>query len=295
MRQAPNSRRTRGRSNGTNRRPNLPNRNQTFNSNGPEVRIRGNAYQVYEKYLTLARDATASGDRVMSENYYQHAEHYYRIINAINEAYREADRQSYEQPREAAAREGGGRDNGTRENGHQDGAAHDGAGRENGHRDPGGAAAADTLPSESRVSRSQDGGGRDGAARGNGQAGDQGYRDKRGRDGAQPDIEDPRDSGTLQLDFGADPRQSDDDADEETEDQASLPRTRFVDLTSASPENGAADSAAAQAAAPPDAGEGGEPQRPTRLRRRVQRPRRPALNGAPETPAPAASETDPES
>jgi hypothetical protein len=46
------------------------------------VRIRGNAYQVLEKYLALARDATAAGDRIAAENFYQHAEHYYRLINA---------------------------------------------------------------------------------------------------------------------------------------------------------------------------------------------------------------------
>ena len=48
--------------------------------------MRGNAWQVYEKYLQLARDASGSGDRVAAENYQQHAEHYYRIIEAINEA-----------------------------------------------------------------------------------------------------------------------------------------------------------------------------------------------------------------
>lgn len=61
-------------------------RHQTFDSNGPDVRVRGNAWQVYEKYLSLARDATSSGDRVMAENYQQHAEHYYRITEAIEEA-----------------------------------------------------------------------------------------------------------------------------------------------------------------------------------------------------------------
>ena len=105
MRQGQNSRRARGRNN-SNRRSNLPNRNQTFDSNGPEVRIRGNAYQVHEKYLALARDSSASGDRVMSENYLQHAEHYYRIIQSMNEAYSQAQQQMQEQPRES----GNGRD-----------------------------------------------------------------------------------------------------------------------------------------------------------------------------------------
>src|SRR3954470_23058417 len=64
---------------------NVPLRHQTFDSNGPDVRVRGNAYQVFEKYLALARDASSAGDRIAAENYYQHAEHYYRIINANNE------------------------------------------------------------------------------------------------------------------------------------------------------------------------------------------------------------------
>jgi Domain of unknown function (DUF4167) len=81
MRQPSSSKRGRGRNNG--RKPGNP-RNQTFDSNGPSVRVRGNAYQVMEKYLTLARDASASGDRIAAENFYQHAEHYYRILNANN-------------------------------------------------------------------------------------------------------------------------------------------------------------------------------------------------------------------
>lgn len=63
----------------------IPNRNQVFDSNGPEGRIRGNAHQVLEKYLSLARDASSQGDRVAAENYYQHAEHYFRVINAQNQ------------------------------------------------------------------------------------------------------------------------------------------------------------------------------------------------------------------
>lgn len=63
----------------------MPSRHQNFDSSGPDVRIRGNAFQVYEKYQALARDAHTSGDRVAAENYLQHAEHYYRIICQINE------------------------------------------------------------------------------------------------------------------------------------------------------------------------------------------------------------------
>ena len=59
---------------------NSHNPNRTFDSSGPEVKIRGSAAHVYEKYLQLARDANAAGDRVAAENYLQHAEHYYRIL-----------------------------------------------------------------------------------------------------------------------------------------------------------------------------------------------------------------------
>lgn len=55
---------------------------RSYESNGPDVKIRGTAQQIAEKYTTLARDAQSSGDRVMAENYLQHAEHYNRIIMA---------------------------------------------------------------------------------------------------------------------------------------------------------------------------------------------------------------------
>src|SRR5436305_5274656 len=63
----------------------MPHRVQNFDSNGPSVKIRGNAYQVFERYVALAREAQASGDRVAAENLYQHAEHYFRIMNALGE------------------------------------------------------------------------------------------------------------------------------------------------------------------------------------------------------------------
>lgn len=85
MRQGQNSKRSRGRGgsghNGGGRR-NVPSRSQTLDSNGPSIRIRGNASQVYEKYLVLARDANTAGDRIAAENYLQHADHYYRLFNA---------------------------------------------------------------------------------------------------------------------------------------------------------------------------------------------------------------------
>jgi hypothetical protein len=63
----------------------MPQRSQTFDSNGPNVKIRGNAYQVFERYVALAREAATSGDRIAAENLYQHAEHYFRIMNANGE------------------------------------------------------------------------------------------------------------------------------------------------------------------------------------------------------------------
>lgn len=74
-----NPKRMRGRNGG--RRPANP-RNQSFDSNGPDVKVRGNAQQVVDKYLALARDASSSGDRIAAESYYQHAEHYYRILSS---------------------------------------------------------------------------------------------------------------------------------------------------------------------------------------------------------------------
>jgi hypothetical protein len=65
---------------------NMPmNRNHVFDSNGPDVRLRGTSQQLFEKYLQLGRDATSAGDRVMAESYFQHAEHYFRILNAMQQ------------------------------------------------------------------------------------------------------------------------------------------------------------------------------------------------------------------
>jgi hypothetical protein len=62
------------------------NRNHVFDSNGPDMRVRGTSQQLFEKYLQLGRDATSGGDRVTAESYFQHAEHYFRILNAMNQA-----------------------------------------------------------------------------------------------------------------------------------------------------------------------------------------------------------------
>ncbi|HUS53801.1 MAG TPA: DUF4167 domain-containing protein [Thermohalobaculum sp.] len=73
--QKPN--RTRGRGN---RKPNGNNLNRVYESTGPEGKVRGTPQQIIEKYLSLARDAQTSSNRVMAENFLQHAEHYQRIL-----------------------------------------------------------------------------------------------------------------------------------------------------------------------------------------------------------------------
>lgn len=77
-----NRRRNRG---GSSRKNNNNQKTQVFDSNGPDVRIRGTAFQVAEKYVALAKDAQGAGDTVMYQNYLQHAEHYQRMINSWEE------------------------------------------------------------------------------------------------------------------------------------------------------------------------------------------------------------------
>ena len=62
--------------------PRPPQRNQSFDSNGPNLKIRGSAHQIFERYVALAREAERSGDRIAAENLYQYAEHYFRVANA---------------------------------------------------------------------------------------------------------------------------------------------------------------------------------------------------------------------
>ena len=77
-----NGRRSRGRGNGRRGGGGNQQRMQVFDSNGPDVRIRGTAHQVTEKYVALAKDAASGGDRILAESYLQYAEHYQRIINS---------------------------------------------------------------------------------------------------------------------------------------------------------------------------------------------------------------------
>lgn len=74
-------------------------RTQVFDSNGPDVRIRGTAHQIHEKYVILAKDAESIGDRILAESYLQHAEHYQRVINSWHDS---AENRSSENSRPAA-------------------------------------------------------------------------------------------------------------------------------------------------------------------------------------------------
>jgi hypothetical protein len=88
VRQGQQNRRGRGRNNNNNNRKGGHHHNplaRSFESNGPDVKIRGTPAHIAEKYMTLARDAQSSGDPVLAENYLQHAEHYSRIIMAYRE------------------------------------------------------------------------------------------------------------------------------------------------------------------------------------------------------------------
>lgn len=76
-----NKNRSRGRNNNGGRKHGNP-LSRNYESNGPDVKVRGNAAHIAEKYVQLARDAQSSGDSVMAENYLQHAEHYFRILSA---------------------------------------------------------------------------------------------------------------------------------------------------------------------------------------------------------------------
>lgn len=80
-----NKNRSRGRNNNGGRKHVNP-LSRNYESNGPDVKVRGNAAHVAEKYLQLARDAQSSGDSVMAENYLQHAEHYFRIVSSAVQA-----------------------------------------------------------------------------------------------------------------------------------------------------------------------------------------------------------------
>src|ERR1700744_2509296 len=114
-----NNKRMRNRNNNNNNNNNNNRRGQNpmtrvFESNGPDIKIRGTASHVAEKYVQLARDARSSGDPVAAENYYQHAEHYFRLIAAAQEQLRQNQPYFQQQP-------GENRGNAPAEDGYDDG------------------------------------------------------------------------------------------------------------------------------------------------------------------------------
>ena len=117
MRQPQNAKRGRGRgrrgngNSNSHAQPHAPNRNTSYESNGPDVKLRGNAQQLNEKYLALAHDAAAAGERITAEAYTQFSDHYFRLHQAAVDAAEErkaqhvaqtADRQPDRQPRQDA-------------------------------------------------------------------------------------------------------------------------------------------------------------------------------------------------
>ena len=84
MRPNSNFKRNRNRNQSRRNGNSSPNKSNNFDSSGPDIRVRGNAIQVNEKYLALANDASTSGDRIKAEGFFQHAEHYYRVFMNAN-------------------------------------------------------------------------------------------------------------------------------------------------------------------------------------------------------------------
>lgn len=98
MRNGQNKQRMRNRNNNNNNRRGQNPMTRVYESNGPDIKIRGTASHIAEKYLQLARDARSSGDPVAAENYYQHAEHYFRLIAAAQEQFRQSQQPRGDEP-----------------------------------------------------------------------------------------------------------------------------------------------------------------------------------------------------
>lgn len=98
--QSQHQKRSRGRGRRNNNGHASFNRNTTFESNGPEGRLRGNAQQLFEKYTALAHDANAAGERISAEAFSQFADHYYRIYQTILQA-AEQQKKAHEERRQA--------------------------------------------------------------------------------------------------------------------------------------------------------------------------------------------------
>jgi len=179
---------------------------KTFESNGPDVKIRGTALHVAEKYLQLSRDAQVSGDRVMGENYLQHAEHYFRILAAA---------QGPNQPQQSSQRDD---DQNDGDESSQQHGQHRGGQNGNGHSDP----ASSDQPSDSGFERH--------GANGNGNGGGNGQRPGRADVDADRatagdgDDDEAETSGSVQQ-AGDAPAAGDDTAEAKPRRRARAPRS----------------------------------------------------------------------
>ena len=128
MRSSQKSGRGRGKNNNRNKNNNRDSHspNRVYESAGPEGKVRGTPQQIIDKYQALARDYQLSGDRVMAENFLQHAEHYTRILVAAQEA--QAERQAQQQANQAQNNAGGGQPQQGGQNNAQNGAPNAGQG-----------------------------------------------------------------------------------------------------------------------------------------------------------------------
>ncbi len=106
MRNGQNNKRMRGRNRKGGHHHHQNPLSRMYESNGPDVKIRGTASHVAEKYLQLARDSQSSGDPIAAENYYQHAEHYFRLIAAAQEQLRQTQPSYYQQSGEVRGNNG---------------------------------------------------------------------------------------------------------------------------------------------------------------------------------------------
>ena len=113
MRQPQNAKRGRGRGrrgNGNNHHNHVPSRNTSYESNGPDGKLRGNAQQLHEKYMALAHDAASAGERISAEAYTQFADHYFRLHQAavgVAETKRHQDQAAASVPVEEEQRDSG--------------------------------------------------------------------------------------------------------------------------------------------------------------------------------------------
>lgn len=105
MRHGSNRRNRNRNNNGGNRRKG--NKSQVYDSNGPDVRIRGTAHQIAEKYEALAKDSSSAGDYIMTENYLQHAEHYLRIIANMAPPARDNQQQQQQKSQDSSQKDEG--------------------------------------------------------------------------------------------------------------------------------------------------------------------------------------------